>query len=403
MSKFSPVPTLVACAALLGACASGLQAPTPQYPTREEDLPPSMAPQAVAPPPAPSEEPPPPLASPSGTVTTGELAPPPGAQAAPPPVAASAAAAPRESGAVYVVQPGDTLYGMRRRFGVTVPDLISLNGLGPDGAVRAGQRIRLPAGAVDKGEDPYATGPSPQGLGETPAPAPAPAPEPRPVREETPPPPRKVETPPPPAPKAETPPPPAPKAETPPPPATKADTPPPPPAKAASGSVAGTPPATKAPRGSGASAPTIVPSETFPTAAELRRLASGRFVWPVRGEVLSRFGSLGQGLRNDGINIGASAGTAVKAADAGEVVYAGDSVPGFGNLVLIKHDGGWVTAYGHLGGYVVRMRDRVSKGQTIGEVGQSGGVDRPQLHFEIRYAPSPRDRARPVDPTPLLP
>ena len=87
----------------------------------------------------------------------------------------------------------------------------------------------------------------------------------------------------------------------------------------------------------------------------------------------------------------------------GEVVYAGDQVPSFGNLVLIKHPGGWVTAYAHMGRILVKNRDQVVQGQQIGVVGQTGQVDRPQLHFEIRYAPSPKDKAIPVDPALVLP
>jgi murein DD-endopeptidase MepM/ murein hydrolase activator NlpD len=77
-------------------------------------------------------------------------------------------------------------------------------------------------------------------------------------------------------------------------------------------------------------------------------------------------------------------------------------VPGFGNLVLIKHADGWVTAYGHLAKIDVKMRQQVGRGAVIGQVGQSGGVDRPQLHFEMRYATSPAEKARPMDPLPLL-
>ena len=85
------------------------------------------------------------------------------------------------------------------------------------------------------------------------------------------------------------------------------------------------------------------------------------------------------------------------------MVYAGDQVPGFGNLVLVKHDGGWVTAYAHLGRVDVKMRDRVMQGQAIGQVGSTGGVSQPQLHFEVRYAPTPQDKARPIDPQLVLP
>ena len=85
------------------------------------------------------------------------------------------------------------------------------------------------------------------------------------------------------------------------------------------------------------------------------------------------------------------------------MVYAGNQVPGFGNLVLIKHADGWVTAYAHLDKISVQMRQQVTQGQEIGQAGTSGGVSESQLHFEIRYAPSPADRARPIDPALVLP
>jgi murein DD-endopeptidase MepM/ murein hydrolase activator NlpD len=128
----------------------------------------------------------------------------------------------------------------------------------------------------------------------------------------------------------------------------------------------------------------------------------GLFAWPVRGEVISGFGPKGPGQRNDGVNIAADAGASVKASAAGEVVFAGE-LPGFGKLVLLKHDGGWVTAYAHLSKVGVKMKERVSAGEEVGLAGQTGMVDRPQVHFEIRYASDPRARAKPVDPTLLLP
>ncbi len=132
-------------------------------------------------------------------------------------------------------------------------------------------------------------------------------------------------------------------------------------------------------------------------------LGRGRFVWPVRGAILSRFGAKGLGQRNDGVDIAAGPGDPVHAAAAGEVVYAGDHIPGYGNLVLVKHPGGWVTAYAHLSHIDVKMRESVAQGEPVGEAGQTGAVDRPQVHFEIRYAAGPAEKARPVDPVTLLP
>ena len=139
------------------------------------------------------------------------------------------------------------------------------------------------------------------------------------------------------------------------------------------------------------------------TPTEIAAAGRGRFVWPLRGQLISGFGDKGTGQHNDGVDIAAIAGSGVRAAAAGEVVYAGSSIPGFGNLVLVKHPGGWVTAYAHLDRIEVRMRDSVSQGEEIGLAGQTGAVDRPQLHFEVRYAPDPADKARPVDPALVLP
>ncbi len=152
-------------------------------------------------------------------------------------------------------------------------------------------------------------------------------------------------------------------------------------------------------------APPAAPQAAPPASdAQVSAIGRGRFIWPVRGEILSEFGPKSGGQRNDGVNIQAQAGDAVRAAAAGDVVYAGDQVPGFGNLVLIKHADGWVTAYGHLSRVDVKMQQRVTQGQQIGQAGSTGGVPEPQLHFEVRYAASPLEgRARPIDPRLVLP
>lgn len=115
------------------------------------------------------------------------------------------------------------------------------------------------------------------------------------------------------------------------------------------------------------------------------------FQWPVRGRVISSFGAKSKGLRNDGINIAAPRGTPVLAAENGVVVYAGNELRGFGNLVLIKHAGGWVSAYAHNQDLTVERGDKVRKGQRIARVGSSGGVTSPQLHFELRKGKRARD------------
>jgi len=113
--------------------------------------------------------------------------------------------------------------------------------------------------------------------------------------------------------------------------------------------------------------------------------ASGRgFVWPVSGKVLSGFGNGARGLHNDGLNIAAPLDSLVKAAENGVVAYAGNELQGFGNLLLIKHRNGWVTAYAHNRTLLVKRGDKVTRGQAIARVGATGGVSTPQLHFELR-------------------
>ncbi len=112
--------------------------------------------------------------------------------------------------------------------------------------------------------------------------------------------------------------------------------------------------------------------------------ARGVFVWPLKGRVLSGFGKKTKGLRNDGINIAAPKGTPVKAAGGGVVAYAGNELRGFGNLLLIKHKGGWVSAYAHNDSILVERGTEVEKGQKVATVGSTGNVSIPQLHFELR-------------------
>jgi murein DD-endopeptidase MepM/ murein hydrolase activator NlpD len=123
----------------------------------------------------------------------------------------------------------------------------------------------------------------------------------------------------------------------------------------------------------------------------------GNFGWPLAGTMLSRFGSQGGGRVNDGVDIGAPLGSPVKSASDGVVVYSGNEIGVYGGLVLVDHGGGWISAYGHLSRLDVKRGDRVTRGQSIGGVGETGYVDRPQLHFELR-----KDR-KPVDPLTQLP
>jgi murein DD-endopeptidase MepM/ murein hydrolase activator NlpD len=122
----------------------------------------------------------------------------------------------------------------------------------------------------------------------------------------------------------------------------------------------------------------------------------GAFIWPVQGHVLSGFGAKPGGLVNDGINIAAAIGTPVRASQEGTVAYAGNELRGYGNLLLVRHDNGWMTAYAHNSELLVGRGDRVKRGQIIARVGASGSVTEPQLHFELRQG------TRTVDPTRYL-
>ena len=120
------------------------------------------------------------------------------------------------------------------------------------------------------------------------------------------------------------------------------------------------------------------------TAVASARSSPSRFVWPLRGRVISSYGAKLGGLHNDGINIAASSGAAVVAADAGIVAYAGNELRGFGNLLLLRHAGGWTSAYAHNDKLLVKRGDRVARGEVIAHAGATGRVRRPQLHFELR-------------------
>jgi len=117
--------------------------------------------------------------------------------------------------------------------------------------------------------------------------------------------------------------------------------------------------------------------------------SSSRFAWPIKGRVISGFGTKRDGLRNDGINISAKRGAPVKAAENGVVAYSGNELRGFGNMILVKHSGGWITAYAHVEKILVKRGQKVTRGQSIASVGSSGGVVTPQLHFEIRRGMNP--------------
>lgn len=125
-------------------------------------------------------------------------------------------------------------------------------------------------------------------------------------------------------------------------------------------------------------------------------VAGSKLRWPVAGKIVGAFGPRPDGTHNDGVNVAAPLGTDVHAAESGVVAYAGDELKGYGNLVLIRHDNGWVTAYAHADEIMVKRGDRIKRGQVIAKAGRTGQVDQPQVHFELRQG------QKPVDPTPFM-
>jgi murein DD-endopeptidase MepM/ murein hydrolase activator NlpD len=145
-----------------------------------------------------------------------------------------------------------------------------------------------------------------------------------------------------------------------------------------------------------AGAPSIPAATPEPLAATHER---GTFLWPVRGRVVAGYGPGQDGTHNDGINIAAPRGTAVEAADGGVVAYTGNELRGYGNLILVKHPNGWISAYAHCDLILVKRGDKIARGQTIARVGSTGSVAEPQLHFELRrgnHAVDPREFLAPL-------
>jgi murein DD-endopeptidase MepM/ murein hydrolase activator NlpD len=140
-----------------------------------------------------------------------------------------------------------------------------------------------------------------------------------------------------------------------------------------------------------------IASDVSPVPDTTAIATAGKFRWPVRGgKMIVGFGKRPDGTHNDGINLAVPLGSDVIAAEAGKVAYAGNELKGYGNLILVRHGNGWVSAYAHVDQVLVRASDEVKKGQVIAKAGKTGSVDQPQLHFELRQG------SRPVDPLPHL-
>ena len=124
-----------------------------------------------------------------------------------------------------------------------------------------------------------------------------------------------------------------------------------------------------------------------------KAMSGASFRWPVKGRIVSSFGTKPDGGHNDGVNISVPQGTSVKAAENGVVAYAGSELKGYGNLVLVRHANNWVSAYANNEEILVKRGDKVKRGQIIAKAGMTGSVSKPQVHFELRKG------SRPVDPT----
>ncbi len=301
------------------------------------------------------------------------------------------------AGDEYTVGRNENVYAIAHKQGVSMRAIIALNDLTPPFILRPGQRLTLPAKDQDSAPTPLAA--PRDAIDQTPlAPssitsAPLDAPQTLPPNTL---PPEAVASPQPAAP-------PVAHAEFAPTPLTPPPPPPAAPPLAAAKPIATTVtpevkpeanPPEAAPQPATAVASVAAPEKpTEPTSTDKPKVS---FVWPVQGPVVSPFGSKGQGLSNDGINITAPKGAPVVAAAGGIVVYAGNEMKGFGNLVLIRHEGGWVTAYAHLGRMMVAKDSVVAEGDMIGTVGTTGGVASPQLHFETRLD------GKPIDPQAVI-
>lgn len=305
----------------------------------------------------------------------------------------------------HLVQRGETLYRVSRQYGVEAATLVQLNHLTPPYLLKTGELLTLPPAVITVAEPEHAP---PVATAWQTAPTIQPQPS------------RPAVSPPAQAPAALAPLPtvelggtvvPPVIAEPSAPAVPAASVPSSPPAPARPAAVAGAHQALAPPPVAAAAppppAPVAPPPEPpLPNASEARVAAlvaaheppsAPLFYWPVRGRVIAVFGPAPGGTHNDGINISAPLGTIVSAAENGTVAYAGDALKGFGNLLLIKHSGGWVSAYAHNDVLLVKRGDRVRRGQPVARLGNTGGVSSPQLHFELRQG------VKPIDPLDHLP
>ena len=265
----------------------------------------------------------------------------------------TAAGTSAKAGNRYVVQPGETLSEVAQRYRTPLATLAKLNNIAPPYNVYAGQALALPSAPAQPPSAPVDAKPAAPVVVTRELPAPSPRPEPVQVAS-----------------------------------LTVDDV-----ALAATGGDA-------AGRGVAIPMPRRAVEATRMAAQKSPPPLSGDgFLWPVQGTITSPFGAKPNGARNDGINIRAAEGTAVRAAENGIVVYAGDEIPGYGRMLLISHADGLTTAYAHNAEILVAVGAIVDRGQTVARVGRTGDVASPQLHFELRDGKEPLDPLSYLAPT----
>lgn len=231
---------------------------------------------------------------------------------------------------VHVVKSGDTLMNLSRRHNIPPAQLAAANNIPVTTQLKIGSKINIPGGKT------VAAAPAPQVVAEAPKPAAAPAVAAKPTV------------------------------------------------------VASAEPQQKARVAAEAPAAEL-PEAQSPVKAADATNAVPTFRWPVRGRVITGYGAKNNGKQNDGINVAVPEGTPVKAAEDGVVAYSGSELKGYGNLILVRHSNGYVTAYAHASELMVKRGDTIKRGQIIAKSGQTGEVGSPQLHFEIRKGSSAVD------------
>ncbi len=268
----------------------------------------------------------------------------------PTPVSYTPAAArePAATATTHTVVGGDTLYSIAHRYGTTVGELVALNHLPSAESIHVGQTLKLTSGtdhATVARAAPAIPGSQPTRIASIDPKVKIPA---------------------------------TPKVNEPP--------------LAPTAGAPAVPAVPTVPVVRGGSNDTAAATAAIDRAADPGSATGTEFRWPVRGRIIAGFGTKPNGEKNDGINLAVPEGTAVKAAEAGTVIYAGNELEGYGNLVLIRHADGWVSAYANNKDLTVTRGEKVHRGETIAHAGMTGSVSSPQVHFELRKG------AKPVNP-----